>query len=431
MSRRRRTGVTLTRTVAAGLALALCQAPAAAAGGFSFFAQGSKAMGMAGAFVAQADDPSAIFYNVGGLALSEGKLISVGTTAWTLNESLYQGLAPGIGAGTTGEQDAGTTLLPHVFAGIPLSSRLILGLGVTSPFYFETAWLAPESFAGRHVATGAELTTYDVTTNLSFAVSKTFGFGFGAIYRTSEVSLGRRLDRDNPFTGGRSDVASLATGSDASDGFGWQVGLLHRPSPRFSWGLAYRSPIEIDYSATGVLTQIATGNSQLDQLVAASLPFDQQLAASTRLELPETLALGIALGLSRQVVLEVDGEWTGWSTVADLSFAFAGHPVLDQTILLAFDDAMSFRAGFQYTFAGGAQLRAGAAFEESPQGDATVGALLADKDRTLYSLGFGKDWLDVAFTWVEEDQRLIGGQVDDLDGNYRSNAWMFGLTASF
>ena len=36
--------------------------------GFSIFEQGAKATAMGGAFVATADDPSAIFYNVAGIA---------------------------------------------------------------------------------------------------------------------------------------------------------------------------------------------------------------------------------------------------------------------------------------------------------------------------------------------------------------------------
>ena len=47
-------------------------APAASfAAGFSVFEAGAKALGMGGAFVAQADDPSAIFFNPAGIASLE------------------------------------------------------------------------------------------------------------------------------------------------------------------------------------------------------------------------------------------------------------------------------------------------------------------------------------------------------------------------
>src|SRR5438552_19023354 len=45
----------------------LAPAPAAAAG-FALFEEGARAMGFAGAYTAQASDPSAIFHNPAGLA---------------------------------------------------------------------------------------------------------------------------------------------------------------------------------------------------------------------------------------------------------------------------------------------------------------------------------------------------------------------------
>ena len=55
----------------AGLLLAAV-APVQAAG-FLIYEHGTKAMGMAGAFAAQADDPSALFYNAGGIAFQTDK----------------------------------------------------------------------------------------------------------------------------------------------------------------------------------------------------------------------------------------------------------------------------------------------------------------------------------------------------------------------
>ena len=50
------------------LATTLGGAPLDAAGFSLIFEQSAKAMGMAGAFTATADEPSAMFFNVGGLA---------------------------------------------------------------------------------------------------------------------------------------------------------------------------------------------------------------------------------------------------------------------------------------------------------------------------------------------------------------------------
>lgn len=407
------------------------QARTAQAAGFDFFEQGSKAMGMAGAFVAQADDPSAIFYNLGGLALAEGKKAAAGVTVLQLNESLYQGLEPGIGAGTAGEQDPWMTLQPHVYAALPIRPDLTASVGIYSPFFLETRWIDPDSFAGREITTAAELIAYDLNPGLAYRLSPRIGIGLGLIYRTSDLSLSRRFFADNPFTGGVQDVAAVDMASDFSDGLGWNAGILHRLSDRFSWGFSYRSGISIDYSGIGRLTQISTGFSQLDELFAASLPLGQDLPTAVTIDFPQMATFGIAFGLRKSLRLEADLQWTGWSGFERLEVDFTTSSVFDQTIPQEFDDSLSVRIGAQYTTATGTQYRVGFALDETPQPEETVGAFLPDGTRSLFAFGFGKDWLDIAFTWVAVEQRIIRNELNVLSGNYRSNAWKLGITVSF
>lgn len=49
--------------------------------GFKISEQGAKAMGMGNAFSAQADDPSALYYNPAGIAFLPGIQISLGALA--------------------------------------------------------------------------------------------------------------------------------------------------------------------------------------------------------------------------------------------------------------------------------------------------------------------------------------------------------------
>lgn len=404
-------------------------APPAGAEGFALFAQGAKATGLAGAFAAQADDPSALFYNPGGLALlKKRKAGALGVTVSTFNESLYQGLEPGVGAGTAAEQETPLELAPHLYAVLPLGERGVVGVGVYSPFLLSTEWNGEASFAGRFLATGAEITTYDVNPTLAWKLTPKLGLGLGVTYRSAEVVLDRRHAALNPFTGRLVDAASVRVESDTEAGFGWNVGLLHRVSPRFSYGLAYRSKVSIDLGGVGRMTQIPTGNAQLDELFAATLPLDRDLAMETNLELPDVASLGLAFGLSRSLTLEIDVSRTGWKTFEELAFVFPGTPLLDQTFVQSFEDSMSYRAGLLLKLPTGPQFRFGGAFEESPQPDLAVGPLLADSDRTVLAVGFGVDWLDVAFSWTTYDQRIVRTNVDGINGNWRASAWMVALT---
>lgn len=85
--------------------------------GFHIREQGAKAMGMANAFVAQADDPSAVFYNPAGIAFSEGAAMSLGVTVVNVPETEFSGTtklgdrAPGLGV----EQNVDTKARDDIF----------------------------------------------------------------------------------------------------------------------------------------------------------------------------------------------------------------------------------------------------------------------------------------------------------------------------
>ena len=139
----------------------------------------------------------------------------------------------------------------------------------------------------------------------------------------------------------------------------------------------------------------------------------------------------VAVGVGRSLLVEVDAQSTGWSGIDAPELRYSLAPLLDQSIALDLDDAMSYRLGVQYTTPTGADYRLGLALEETPQPAATVGPLLADADRILFTAGFGKDPLDIAFVWADTEERVVRNQVDGLNGGYRSSAWTLLLTLTF
>lgn len=423
-----------TAGLALALAVALAIPPAAGAGGFAFDPQGARAAGMAGAFTAQADDPTAIFYNPAGLALTdpaERKNVAVGAATFQLEEGLFQGLPPGIAAGTNGERDNPSAVLPHLYLVKGVSPRVQLGLGVYSPFHLDTAWLDPASFAGRDLAVEAGIETLDVNPTFSCRLGRSFGLGLGVVWRTADVELMRRLTTIDPTSDQVVDFATqdLDTGSEGE--LGWNLGILHRPSERFSWGLTYRSEIEFDFVGTeSTLTQIATGNQQLDDLLAAAFPFGQDLPATASLEFPDLASLGVALGIGARSVLEVDVDWSGWSSVQDLDFDLPTEPDQSVAVPLELDDAFTYRLGYGYETLPGTEFRLGYAYVETPQPDRTVGAVLADANRNVITAGLGRDWLHVGISWVDFEQRIVTDNLQGLNGNHRSNGWTVTVTIS-
>lgn len=419
-----------------GIARALCfiallvTAPLYA-GAFEFRWLGARSAGIGGACVAAAD-PTAVACNPGALALMPKKKgAAAGLALSGFNQSLYQGLSPGIGAGTAAEQETPLGIIPHAFITLPfplLGPNSVLGTGIHYPYRMHTEWTEPDEFAGRFLATESEVEAWDFTTALSTRIGSSVGVGAGVTYRSSNMSVSRRFAAN--VSGGPREIASLSMETDVVRTLVWSAGVLFKPGPSFSAGFTYESGTDAEYGGVGTLTQIATGDAQFDQLIRASFPFDEDLPISSRLQFPPRSAFGVAWTPSKAWLFAFDASRTHWRQTSDIEIEFPSNHALDTQYPLAFEDVWSYRTGVRFRFPTGPQLRLGYALDKSPQPDSTVGAFLPDADRTTITTGFGLDWLDIAVGWTTHSQRIVRTNADDFNGNYRADSWFAMLTVT-
>ncbi|HEY8019966.1 MAG TPA: outer membrane protein transport protein, partial [Thermoanaerobaculia bacterium] len=239
------------------------------AAGFGLFEQGAKAQGMAGAFTAQADDPSLLFHNAGGLGFVTKSDTAVSLTYFKGTTATFRGEAPFPGPAARGEQNLINQPTPQIYYVAPINQTWKWGIGVDTPFGLTTDWKNPDSFAGRFLSTKAAIRAFDLNPTIGWQVTPTLGIGFGGVARFSDLELKRNQAAINPFTLRVADVAHVDLKADLKEGYGWNVGLLEKFSDRFSIGLSYRSKIRVDYTGSARLSQIATGFPQFDAAVAA------------------------------------------------------------------------------------------------------------------------------------------------------------------
>lgn len=419
---------TVRPLLAAGLALVLA-APSFGAG-FLIFEQGSKAMGMAGAFTAQANDGSAMFHNVGGLAFLRERRFDVGATLIDVNDSTFEGLGPFPGPGATGEQDTSLFYPPHFYYVQPVGERMTFGFALNAPFGLSTEWADPENWPGRYISAKAELRAFDLNPSIGWKLTDNVGVGAGLVARVSDVSLLRFVPQRNPFNQTVVDIARVDLDSDFDTGLGWNVGVLHRVGKYLSWGFSYRSKITVDYGGDGVFTQIPTGNPQLDGLVAAAIPFGRKLPLKTSIEFPDLTSVGVALGLTRRVLVEIDVNRVGWSSFGTIELEFTNAPQFTTLIPNDWDDAYNYRLGVQVG-EGPKYWRFGYIYDETPQPDDSVGPLLPDANRNDYTIGYGTPRFDVALMYVKFDKRTTTTNRDTFFGTYNTDVWLVGLTVKF
>jgi len=185
-----------------------CGVSAAAFGaGFSIFEQGAKATGMAGAFAATADDPSAIFYNPAGLAQQRSLTVLGGATFINFANEFVGDPNSEFTSGVEGNYNHHTFVPPNVYATIPIGGNLTLGIGAYSAWGLRTDWASP--WAGRFISRDADLKTMSFEPAIAWQSSDgRIAIGGGIEYRRGRVILNANRGTLNPFTGRFVDVSN-------------------------------------------------------------------------------------------------------------------------------------------------------------------------------------------------------------------------------
>ncbi|HEY0510671.1 MAG TPA: outer membrane protein transport protein [Thermoanaerobaculia bacterium] len=421
-------------------ALAALAAGPIHAAGFSIFEQGAKATGMAGAFTAQADDPSLLFYNAGGLAFVEKTDVSLGATWIRSTKADFHGAAPFPGPNYSAKEETLSEFPPHAYWVQPITSTWKFGLGIETPFGLTTSWKNPDQFAGRFLSTKASLQAFDLNPTLGWQVTPNLGIGVGGILRYSKVELNRHIAAINPFTLQAADIGRLKLEGDYAKDYGFNVGILHKLNESFSWGLSYRSSIKAEYTGSARLTQISTGNPQLDAILAAQLPYGTGLPVKTKIDYPDQASLGLAFGLTRNLLLETDVDWMGWSKFKTVPIDFTGgatNSLPDTSLPQNWKNAYSYRVGLRWTTSPASQWRFGFVYDQTPQPEEGVSPLLPDADRNGYCIGYGHTQgfkYDIGLMFLDFKKRSVNKarpEQGPFFGTYQTQAVLLGLTLNF
>jgi long-subunit fatty acid transport protein len=207
---------------------------------------GAKAAAMGTAFVAVADDPSAILHNPAGLANLQGTTLYGGGTAVILS-SEYK--SPEGGHERTSFQ---VFLPPHFYVSSDLGTNsLVLGLGLYSPFgiggrkWSETGLTRFASTEGTIGTVSANPTVvWRVIPQVAVAAGVDIMYAFNNMVRMVDQSFLGFMDGKLSFKG---------------DGLGWgyNFGLLIFPGGKVSFGFAYRDPIRVKQQGTLSFGRIA------------------------------------------------------------------------------------------------------------------------------------------------------------------------------
>jgi long-chain fatty acid transport protein len=384
------------------LALTVCavltrQAGAVGSGAFTNQMTGSRALGMANAFTAVADDSSALYFNPAGLSQVGGE-VSLGV-APNFPSGKYKD-----DFGTSSKMASQVPVVPNLYASFPLAgSPLTLAFGLYSDYGLGTHW--PGDGPLRYLATDSTLSLVKLGPALAWKVSDTLSVGGGVVYAFSDASLENRL----PLT---VDGTQKLTADGA--GLGVNAGILYTPVKEHRLGLSYRSETKITLEGD---VKINDPNGDL----GLGTP-NYQTGVKSDINFPPSLTLGYAFAPGKWT-LAVDGEWVRYSSIRSTQFEFsetnpANLAVLNNgnPISREWRDSWNLGLGVEYKLTDSTRLRAGYNYLPTVIPEKNWEPSTPEAIAQTYALGAGTlvggVGVDLAYNYI----RLNNRRVHNLQG---------------
>lgn len=373
-------------------------------GGFLIYNQDATATGQGLAFTAQADNPSAVFYNPAAINRLDGTQFSSGSTIIMPQTSFKSALT-----GSKTDMESHIYLLPNIFITHKINDKFSVGLGFYSPFGLSVDW--PKDWEGRYISTFSELRSFYLNPVVSWQINPNFSLACGVSFVYSDIEQKKALSfYPLPVHDGKAKLEA-----DGISG-GYNVAMLYHINENIDVGISYRSKVSIKYKGD-VKTEAP---SRLSSVVPHG-------DASVDIDLPPILATGISTSFIKNLTIEADLYWIGWSTYDELYADFEEPvPKAFKTFVAPvprdYHDVLTYSIGLKYRLNPNFVVRAGYMYDTSPVPEKTSDPVLPDSDRNEISIGVGynnnKYSLDLAYYAVIAKDRKVTNNINGFNGKY-------------
>ena len=351
--------VTVGLTIAGGI-------ETLSAGGFRLPDQDAFATARGEAFVATADNPSAIYYNPAGITQLEGSNVRLGLYSIYLDPS-YQ--PPG--SSKTYDNEAKLHAIPQLFYTYKLNdSKLSMGLGLYAPYGLSLKW--PQDTGFRTVAIQGSLNYYTINPVVAYQLPWHVSIAAGLMVNYANIDLQQGLTPTphNDYFHFKGDGWAL----------GYNIGLLWQPHKKVSIGATFRAPTEINFD--GHTT------TEYDGLLPATAS-----PANVNYPFPLQVASGISFRPTEKWNLEFDAEYTDWSTVGNFTIHQSQSnplvPLNNIPFPLDWESSWYYEFGATRYFDNGWHVSAGYVLNENSVPNAHYTPLVADMTKHFFSIGTG------------------------------------------
>ena len=342
-----------------------------AANGFGLPDQDAFATARGEAFVATADNPSAIYYNPAGITQLTGNNVRGG-----LNSVYYEPTYQPPNSGRTYYSSDNFAYLPQLFYTYTAKDApLSFGLGVYAPYGGNMSW--PQDTGFRSVAISGSLKYITINPVVAVKLSPTLSVGGGAMVNYGNISMYQGLRR----------LAPRGTNFFNFRGDGWSVGynagILWQPHEKISFGATFRSSASLKFQ----------GNTDF-QLQPGAYNSPAHRSASADFTFPLTTIFGVSYRPTPKWNLEVDGNYTDWHSFGTVTIEQSppplNHPFTNNVpVHLDWQASWMYEFGVTRYFDNGWHVSGGYVFNENSVPNTYYTPLVADMNRSFFSLGTG------------------------------------------
>ncbi|HUJ43820.1 MAG TPA: outer membrane protein transport protein [Opitutaceae bacterium] len=309
------------------------------------------------AFVATADNPSAIYYNPAGLTQLRGQDVSVTAYVARLDADYHSSLT-----GRTSSLNAETQVLPQLYyAWAPESMHWVVGIGYYAPFGLSTDWSGSSDLF--EFATKNKETYTTINPVFAWRLTDTVSIGGGVTFNHLKVDLNRGVLLSGVLPSALFHFA--ASGNDT----GYNLGIRWQPSEQHAFGLSYQARTNFGVSGTSDLNPLIMGEP-----------------AHADFAFPEVVIAGYSFRPTAGWNLEANIDWTNWACLKTVTITKASGAVA-----LPFDWKAScfYELGVTHYWTNGWQVSAGYTLSENSVPDATWNPAVPDATRHFWCAGAG------------------------------------------
>jgi len=402
-------------TGAAGGLIGLTAATTAFGAGFDLPDQDAFAIGRGMAFVATADNPSAIYYNPAGITQIKGQNLRAGLYGLYLDPTYQAPSGSGIN-GTFHNQDKLNAIPQLYYTYSQENSPLSFGLGAFSPFGLSACW--PQKTGFRTVATEGSLKYFTVNPVVALKLADNFSIGGGITANYAQTDLRQGIFYPTqPFDAFRF----------AGDGWGvgYNLGALWKPHEKLSFGISFRSGTEMTLKGH---TE-AHNNAAIPGLYPS---FQERIPASAGFNFPLKAIFGVSYRPTPDWNFEFNADYTDWNTEGTIVVHQQRTPlVVPQNVPLV----LQWQSSWYYEFGATRYLdnhwhvSAGYIFNENSMPSAHYQPLVTDLDRHFLSAGVGYNGkrfdFDVAYQFGFAASRSVSGSAASAAGQTADGTYGF------